>query len=94
MVGLFYPEGWPEPEIAWTVFDGAEGRGIAFESATAARDHAYTALGWTTAVSLIAPDNPRSIALARRLGAVHDGDYPHPDHGTLQIYRHPAPEAA
>ena len=28
IVGLYYPEDWPEPEIAWSVFADAEGRGI------------------------------------------------------------------
>ncbi|HKK35900.1 MAG TPA: GNAT family N-acetyltransferase, partial [Paracoccaceae bacterium] len=31
-VGLFHPEGWPEPEIGWTLFDGFEGRGYATEA--------------------------------------------------------------
>lgn len=94
VVGLFYPEGWPEPEIAWSLFDGAEGRGIAYEAALAARRYAYGTHGWRTAVSLIAPDNARSIALAGRLGARRDGEYPHPVFGPLEIYRHPAPESA
>ncbi|MFN6977869.1 MAG: GNAT family N-acetyltransferase, partial [Gemmobacter sp.] len=37
VVGPFMPVGWPEPEIGWSVFDGAEGRGVAFEAALAAR---------------------------------------------------------
>jgi ribosomal-protein-alanine N-acetyltransferase len=94
VVGPFFPEGWPEPELAWSVFDTVEGRGIAFEAATAARDHAFRALGWTTAVSLIAPSNTRSIALAERLGARPDGAFDHAEYGMLTIYRHPAPEAA
>uniref|UniRef100_UPI0039B83075 GNAT family N-acetyltransferase n=1 Tax=Albidovulum sp. TaxID=1872424 RepID=UPI0039B83075 len=53
VVGLYHPEGWPEPEVAWSVFETAEGRGIAHEAALAARAHAYGTLGWTTAVSLI-----------------------------------------
>ena len=36
IVGPFFPDDWPEPEIAWTVFDNAEGRGVAFEAAQAA----------------------------------------------------------
>ena len=32
VVGLMFPEGWPEPEIAWSLFDAAEGRGIALDS--------------------------------------------------------------
>lgn len=92
IVGLFYPEGWPEPEIAWSVFEAAEGRGIACEAALAARGYAYGTLGWTTVISLIAPGNTRSIALADRLGAVHDGEYRHATLGPLRIYRHPLPE--
>ena len=93
IVGLFHPEDWPEPEIGWSLYDGAEGRGIGFEAAQAARAFAYDSLGWTTVASLIAPDNLRSIALARRLGAEPDGTYTHPAHGLLQIWRHPGPEA-
>ena len=90
--GPFFPEGWPEPEIAWSVFDHAEGRGIAFEAAQAARAFAYRQLGWTTAISLIADGNARSIRLAERLGALREGTFRHPKHGTMPIYRHPAPE--
>ena len=66
LVGLWFPEGWHEPEIGWILFEGAEGRGIAREAAEAARAHAYGTLGWTTAVSVIHPGNARSIALADR----------------------------
>ena len=91
--GLWFPEGWPEPEIGWALMAGAEGRGIAFEAALAARAHAYDTLGWTTAISLIAPGNARSIALAERLGAVLDSEWEHERFGRSLIYRHPAPEA-
>lgn len=90
VVGPFYPEGWPEPEIAWTVFDAAEGRGIAHEAALAARTYAYRSLGWQTAISCVAPDNRRSQALAERLGCRRDGLWHHPDGFDLVIWRHPA----
>ncbi len=93
LVGPYFPDGWPEPEIAWTVFDGAEGRGIAHEAAEAARRHAYHALGWSTAISCIAHDNVRSQALARRLGCTPDGTFLHPEGVELVIWRHPGPEA-
>jgi len=94
VVGLFFPEDWPEPEIAWSLFEGAEGKGVAFEAARAARDYAYGTLGWSTAVSLVAPDNVRSVALARRLGAKIEGQHPHPRFGPLDVWRHPVREAA
>ncbi|RVT85812.1 N-acetyltransferase [Rhodobacteraceae bacterium CCMM004] len=92
IVGPMFPEGWPEPEIAWSVFDGAEGRGIAHEAALFARAYAYDVLGWATVISCTAPGNTRSEALARRMGAVHDGVCQHP-HGPLTVWRHPAPAA-
>ena len=91
IVGLFHPEDWPEPEIAWSVFDQAEGLGIAAEAALAARAYAYDTLGWTRVVSVISPDNARSIALARRLECTHDLDFAHPDMGPMQVWLHAHP---
>lgn len=93
IVGLYYPEGWPEPELAWSLFDAAEGRGVAFEAAIAARDYAYDTLGWTTLFSAIEPKNTRSVALARRLGCTQSGSFYHEIYGDLHQWRHPAPEA-
>lgn len=92
VVGLHYPVDWPEPEIAWALFTEAEGRGIAHEAARAARRHAYGTLGWTTAISLIAEENTRSQALARRLGCRPEAPFRHAAHGEMTIWRHPAPE--
>ena len=92
LVGLFAPEGWPEPEIGWDLFDGHEGKGFATEAAQSARSYAYDILGWTTAISLVKPGNDASARVATRLGAAFDGLYEHPRHGTVQIYRHPSPD--
>ena len=91
VVGLLYPIGWPEPEIAWSMFQTGEGRGLAQEAALAARDYAYTTARWTTAISLIHPTNTRSVALAERLGCQPEADYQHEIFGAMQIWRHPAP---
>ncbi|MCA0870753.1 GNAT family N-acetyltransferase [Seohaeicola saemankumensis] len=93
MVGLFEPEGWPEPEIGWDLFNGFEGKGYATEAGEAARAYAYDILGWTTAISLVKPDNTGSASVAQRLGARHDGDFTHERHGFMHVYRHPAPDA-
>lgn len=90
-VGCWYPGGWPEPEIGWTLLGHAEGRGIAREAALASRRFAYETLGWTTAISLIDPENLRSIRLAERLGAKPDGTFEHDEYGTMRIFRHPGP---
>ena len=91
VVGPYCPEGWPEPEIAWSVFGNAEGKGVAFEAAEASRKYAYETLGWTTAISLIDPKNTRSLALAKRLGCREDGVYQHEVYGPMHIWRHPGP---
>lgn len=72
-VGPQFPEGWPEPEIAWHIWRATdEGKGYAREAAEAARRHAFGTLGWPTAVSYVHEDNLRSRALAERLGALRD----------------------
>src|SRR5262249_49874037 len=65
-VGLHYPEGWPEPEVAWALASAYWGRGYALEAATAALRIAFETLGWSRAISLIAPLNLRSIRLTER----------------------------
>jgi RimJ/RimL family protein N-acetyltransferase len=97
-VGIFgpwWPEGQAEREIKWTVFaEQDEGNGYASEATRACLAHAFTDLGWTTAVSYIAEDNARSAALALRLGAVQDGTWSTPRGSTVRVFRHPAPGAA
>ncbi|MEM6596307.1 MAG: GNAT family N-acetyltransferase [Pseudomonadota bacterium] len=92
IVGLWNPDGWPEPEIGWVMFEGSEGKGIAFEAATEVRRYAYDVLGWTTLTSNIVPGNDRSAALADRLGAVHERTYENPHMGLDRLFRHPGPQ--
>ncbi len=95
MSGPYFPEGWPEPEIGWSIWaPQAEGKGVAFEAATAARAWAYEVLGWTTAISLIVDGNARSEALAARMGCTLEGEFTHEVYGKSLIYRHPGPESA
>ncbi|WP_209425519.1 GNAT family N-acetyltransferase [Pararhodobacter sp. SW119] len=92
MAGPWCPEGWPEPEIGWQIWDPVdEGQGFAREAAEAARGFAYDVLGWPTAISLIVEDNARSQALARRLGCTPGGVFTHERLGSCAIWRHPAP---
>ncbi|WP_299935690.1 GNAT family N-acetyltransferase [uncultured Pelagimonas sp.] len=90
LVGPHHPQGWPESEIGWLMFDGSEGRGYAAEAAKAAITDARTRLGWTDIVHYIAPQNARSITLAERLGARHDPNatVPKPEDPCL-VYRQP-----
>ncbi len=93
LVGIWNPEGWPEPELGWVMFDGFEGKGFAFEAALRAREWAYDVLGFTTLTSNIVPGNTRSVTLAERLGATYERTYVNVHMGEDMLYRHPAPDA-
>ncbi|MEL7027000.1 MAG: GNAT family N-acetyltransferase [Pseudomonadota bacterium] len=92
VVGLWHPEGFPENELGWDLFDGATGKGYATEAGRAARAYAYDTLGWTTLISLIAEGNTGSEGVARRLGAAPDAPFTHERYGTMMMWRHPAPD--
>lgn len=93
MVGPWFPEGWPEREILWMLWDaGAAGQGYVTEAVEVTLDHVFGTLGWDTAVSYIDPANAPSIRLAERLGAVLDPDAPTSrlvESPNLYVYRHP-----
>ncbi len=91
ITGIWNPEGWPEAEIGWVVFDGFEGKGIAYEGALRARQWAYEELGFETLTSNIVPGNDRSVALAKRMGAWFEREYDNVQMGAEQLFRHPSP---
>lgn len=86
--GILHHLDWPEPELGWTVFDGFEGQGLAFEAASAARSYAAHNLGIRAPISFIVPDNARSAALATRLGATIERPFELRE-TAINIWRHP-----
>lgn len=72
-IGPWSPPDWPGTEVGWGVSQEFAGRGYAYEAAVAAMDFAVDRLGWTHVIHTIAPDNARSIALAKRLGSTNKG---------------------
>jgi RimJ/RimL family protein N-acetyltransferase len=93
IIGYYHPADFPELEIGWTVFDGFEGKGFAYEAAMAARDWGYAERGLTTLVSYIDPANTRSIRLAERMGARRDTVAPGVDSDDV-VMRHPGPDGS
>lgn len=83
-----------EPELGFLFCAHARGRGLAFEAALAARNHAFDALGLPALVSYIASSNEPSRRLAERLGARPDGlaDWEN-DQNPAEIWRHRRDEA-
>ncbi|PLS22494.1 GNAT family N-acetyltransferase [Neptunicoccus cionae] len=94
LTGIWNPEGWPEPELGYALFEAFEGRGIAREGAERARQWAFEDLGFKTLSSHIVPGNARSIALAERMGGTFEKAYHNPHMGEDHIYRYPTPEYA
>jgi RimJ/RimL family protein N-acetyltransferase len=72
-VGPWQPEGWPGPEVGYTIARPAWGKGYAPEAAAAAMDWAFESLGWTQIIHAIHPDNLASRRVAAKLGAVNRG---------------------
>jgi RimJ/RimL family protein N-acetyltransferase len=83
-VGIYQPEGYPEPELGWFVTEAAEGKGIAAEGARAVMLWAHQTFGWDHIDNYIDPGNTRSIALGLRLGGVQV-DAPGVDPGDVVI---------
>lgn len=86
--GIWGPEGWPEPELMWSLMGSAHGKGYATEAATRARRFAYETLGWSTLISLIVPENAPSRRVAARLGARIEGQVELRGY-RMDVHRHP-----
>jgi RimJ/RimL family protein N-acetyltransferase len=67
--GFLDPPGWPGFEVGWVLGRSHWGHGYAFEAASACRDYAFKQLDRDRVISLIRPDNVRSIRVAEKLGA-------------------------
>ena len=93
--GPHMPIQYSEVELGYSLWrDDLEGHGFATEAVRAARDWAWTNVPYPQGfVSYIDPANSRSIAVARRLGAVEDTTATHPfGEETCLVFRHPTAE--
>ncbi|MCT4556701.1 MAG: GNAT family N-acetyltransferase [Pelagimonas sp.] len=86
--GIIHPMDWPEAELGYGITAQAEGKGIAFEAVQAARQGAATHFGLTHLPSYPSPQNLRSLALVKRLGATYEGDITLRE-TVAQVWRHP-----
>lgn len=73
--GHWYPEGWPSPEIGWTLAKPYWGKGLAIEAARRALASARDDLKWAKVIHVINPANARSIAVAKKLGSKRVGEW-------------------
>lgn len=93
-VGPWFPSGWPEAELTWSIWrPDHEGQSFVSEAARVVRRFVFEEQQWTTAVSYIDPSNERSKAIALRLGGSLDPNAATPDGDPLLVYRyHPSTE--
>lgn len=73
-VGPWNPEGWPEPEIGWTLHPDSHGHGYATEAAQASVDYAFDTLGWKRTIHIIVDGNEASMRVAERVGSKRTGE--------------------
>jgi RimJ/RimL family protein N-acetyltransferase len=67
-VGLWNPEGWPGLEVGWVIRRARWGHGFATEAGREAIRFAFDDIRADHVISLIRPDNLRSIRVAEKLG--------------------------
>jgi RimJ/RimL family protein N-acetyltransferase len=67
-VGLWQPEGWPGLEVGWRLSREAWGHGYATEAARTSIEWGFANLEVEQLISVIHPDNERSMRVAERLG--------------------------
>jgi RimJ/RimL family protein N-acetyltransferase len=77
-VPSFLPSVLPAVEVGWRLARPAWGRGLATEGARAAVRHAFAELALEAVISIIDPDNARSIRVAEKLGMRPGAAHVHP----------------
>jgi RimJ/RimL family protein N-acetyltransferase len=71
--GFWFPEGWPGFELGWLIGRPYWGRGYATEAARECLRHAFWNMQRDHVISIIHPDNHRSIRVAERIGEQREG---------------------
>jgi RimJ/RimL family protein N-acetyltransferase len=82
VVGFYHPqEPWPGIDLGWVIHRSRWGHGFATEAAIAALHWIWQHTGIDRVVSLIAPDDHRSIRIATKIGERFERADADPVHG-------------
>ena len=68
-IGPWFPDGWPAPEIGWTLHKNYTRKGYAKEAGAACVDYAFNTLGWDSVIHCIAEGNIGSMKTAEAIGS-------------------------
>ena len=90
--GPAFADGWPEPEISYSLAPRSQGKGYAFEAVKRSILFVYDVLGWQRAVSQIDKDNPASRKVSQKLGAVKETEGVELPGYVVDIWRHLPPQ--
>jgi RimJ/RimL family protein N-acetyltransferase len=87
-VGFYHPQRpWPGVDMGWVLHRSRWGRGFATEAATAALEWLWTNTKVDRVVSLIGPDDHRSIRIATKIGERFERADLDPVHGEpMHVY--------
>lgn len=81
-VGFYHPpRPWPDVDLGWVLHRSRWGHGLATEAATAALEWLWTCTPVERVISLIAPDDLRSIRIATKIGERFERADVDPVHG-------------
>lgn len=80
------PYEWPGLELGWTIAREHWGKGYATEAATLALDWGFNNLDRNEIISLIHPNNVRSVRVAERLGEKRSRTWSTPTGAALDVY--------
>lgn len=67
--GPWNPEGWPAPEVGWTIAPEHRRKGFAAEAGAASVAYAFDTLGWDSVLHVILKGNDGSVATAEKIGS-------------------------
>jgi len=89
VVGFWYPNDWPSPEIKWALAREYWGKGFAQEAAKAVQQIGRTYMPEISLISLIHSENIASQKLAMAVGATLESEKEFRN-AVFQVYRHPS----
>jgi RimJ/RimL family protein N-acetyltransferase len=89
IVGFYHPQRpWPGVDLGWVIQRSRWGHGLATEAATAALEWIWQQTQVDRVVSLIAPDDVRSVRVATKIGQRFDRVDADPAHGEpVHVYK-------
>lgn len=87
--GLWWPEGWPRPELTWWIIPAFRRQGVALEASRAVIRFAYESLDWPMVETHMNDENLAAAGLVKRLGGLVIAREQFPDGLERNIYELP-----